>query len=670
MTRKVRTPIQNVATVAPAARPQRGQHWRQVLIFVVTVMVYSTAVTSPLLFDDQTSIVSNASIRRLTPITAPLMPPRDTPVAGRPVVNLTLALNYAVGGLGTRGYHVVNILLHVLAALALFGVLRRAFRLPRLDAHFGRSADNLALAAALLWALHPLNSEVVNYLTQRSESLMGLFFLLTLYGAIRALDDTTPLWTIVAVGASLLGMASKESMVTAPLVVVLVDRLLVFDSWRAQWERRRTLYIGLAVSWLLLAALLATGPRSSVGFDAGTTVGTYFLNQLQLIPRYLMLAFWPRSLVLDYGLPQPLAFGDVLPGAGLLVVLGLATLVALWKWPLAGLLGAVFFLTLGPTSSFVPIATEVGAERRMYLPLAALVVLVVGGAYRLLAARRETAQDQRSGGLVPVVLVAIVAVLLSAGVLARNREYVSPLSIAQTIVDRWPSGRGYFLLASELFSEGRRDDALKAFEESAKTYPGALFALGTEYVAKGDYQNGVDALLRFIKAQPDHPVVIPAREMLSSVYLSAGRPDLAEEQLRLLLGRLPNHAAARRLLGDVRLRQNNPAQAVVEYQESLRLQPGQAETLGNLGVALSALNRFEEAANAMREVVVLTPQDSAAHLLLGRVLSVLRKYDDAEVEFQAAVELDPNNRDAQTNLESVRRLIARTAGPASAAAQR
>ena len=92
MTRKART-SHPIPAAAPAPRPKRGQHWRQVLIFVVTVMVYSTAVTSPLLFDDQTSIVSNPSIRRLTPVSSVLMPPRDTPVAGRPLVNVTFALN-------------------------------------------------------------------------------------------------------------------------------------------------------------------------------------------------------------------------------------------------------------------------------------------------------------------------------------------------------------------------------------------------------------------------------------------------------------------------------------------------------------------------------------------------------------------------------------------------
>ena len=131
------------------------------------------------------------------------------------------------------------------------------------------------------------------------------------------------------------------------------------------------------------------------------------------------------------------------------------------------------------------------------------------------------------------------------GLALRNREYSSPLTMAQTIVERWPNGRGHFLLASELVAAGRHDEAMAQFRESSKDFPGALFALGTELVAAGNLDEGVTNLLAFIKAQPDHAVVIPAREMLSSVYLSQDKLALAEEQLRLLLARVPNHAGGR-----------------------------------------------------------------------------------------------------------------------------
>jgi Flp pilus assembly protein TadD len=381
--------------------------------------------------------------------------------------------------------------------------------------------------------------------------------------------------------------------------------------------------------------------------------------------------------VLDYGIPRALVLSDVLPGLALIGALIAVTLVALWRRPALGFLGAWFFITLAPASSFVPVATEVGAERRMYLPLMALVMLAVLAVDALIARVRTApagGSESPAGRpavsiLVPAGVLVVVCTLMVTGIVLRNREYRSRLTIAQTIVERWPNGRGHFLVASEFVAAGRHDEAMAEFRESSKDFPGALFALGTELIGAGDVVEGTAALEAYIKAQPDNTLVIPAREALSTVYLNEGRLDLAGEQLRLLLARVPNNAGARRLMGDLRMKLNDPAQAVVEYRESLRVRPGQVDTLGNLGYALAALNRFDEAADAMRQVVVLTPGNPEAHMLLGRVLAVLKKYDDARSEFQAAVELDPGNRDAKTNLESVERLLARTGSATSPAAR-
>ena len=100
-------------------------------------------------------------------------------------MNLSFALDYAVGGLNTLPYHVTNLAIHVLAGLALFGVVRRTLLLPRLRDRFGRASVPLALAVALLWAVHPLQTESVTYIVQRYESMMGLFYLVAVYGLIR-----------------------------------------------------------------------------------------------------------------------------------------------------------------------------------------------------------------------------------------------------------------------------------------------------------------------------------------------------------------------------------------------------------------------------------------------------------------------------------------------------
>src|SRR5689334_3804088 len=274
--------------------------WRIAVIALDGVLAYANALRTPFIYDDSIAIVGNANIRTLR-LPDALFSARENPTAGRPLVNLSFALNYAVGGLNPFGYHLVNIGVHILCAVMLFAIARRAL-----------ASDNVALAVALLWTVHPLNSEAVDYVTERSESLMALFFLSTLYCSIRAAAAFAPrasprnetsrvntsvrraaeesprdaakerstkagrLWTAVAVAACAAGMACKETMVVAPLVVVLYDRAFVFDSWSGAFHRRWPLYAGLAATWALLALFLSSGPRvHSAGFTSGFSAWTY-----------------------------------------------------------------------------------------------------------------------------------------------------------------------------------------------------------------------------------------------------------------------------------------------------------------------------------------------------------------------------------------------------------
>src|SRR5439155_17807273 len=151
------------------------------------ILAYTNSISGPFILDDQSTIADNRQIREWWRPSSVLAPEADTAIAGRPVVNLSLAMNYAIGGLDVRGYHVVNIAVHLVCGLLAFGVLRRTFDRPRLRDRFGSSGVDIAFAAALLWVVHPLTSEVVDYLTERTESLMALFYLLTMYASIRAI---------------------------------------------------------------------------------------------------------------------------------------------------------------------------------------------------------------------------------------------------------------------------------------------------------------------------------------------------------------------------------------------------------------------------------------------------------------------------------------------------
>ena len=164
------------------------------LLAAAVAVVYVPALRDPFVFDDSVTIFDNDSIQRLWPLVGddsqrgPLNPPANTPVYGRPLVNVSLAVNYYFGQFDPVGYRLVHLVVHTLAALLLWRIVTRTLRLDYFAGRFSDVAEPLGFAAALVWALHPVDTESVVYVTQRTELLMGLFYLATCYAALRYWD--------------------------------------------------------------------------------------------------------------------------------------------------------------------------------------------------------------------------------------------------------------------------------------------------------------------------------------------------------------------------------------------------------------------------------------------------------------------------------------------------
>jgi protein O-mannosyl-transferase len=597
---------QRKARPAPPV-PRRRAWWPHLLIAASIALVYANSLRGPLVFDDRATIIDNDTIEDLGTIRV-LQPPNETSVAGRPVANLSFAINYAFGGRNVIGYHAVNIAIHLLCALAIFGIARRLV------------PPEAALAMALLWGLHPLASEAVDYLTQRTESLMALCYLTTLYCAVRAAErpERAVRWNIAAVAACALGMGTKETMVTAPLAVVLFDRVYLFPSFTDALRRRAVLYAGLAATWLLLAAAIWHSPRGlSAGFGAyDANVATYLLNQAVMIVRYLRLAVWPSALVLYYGWPLPLTVRDVVPQLFAVAALIACAAWALWRFPRVGFLGVFFFLALAPTSSIVPIATEVGAERRMYLPLVAIVALAVIGVRRFVPAPR-----------VRQAALAVVAVALGAVTAARNAEYRSSLRLAEATADRWPSPAADSMFGVELAAAGRLPEAETRLRAAAAAgYPPARYYLGTVLVAEHRPAEAVDPLRSFIESQPPElEQVRLARTELAIAYRDDGRDADAAAAYRAVLKATPGDTEAMVQLSQILLKHERFAEAIPVLQQLTVQQPGNAWGFGGLGIALASAGRIDAAIDAFRHQVDLDPGNEHARQNLARAVSMRGK---------------------------------------------
>jgi len=628
----------------PTPAPRSAIWLRAAILIAAGALAYANSLSSPFIFDDEATVVENAGIRSLSPTVA-LFPHREAPTAGRPVVNVSFAINYALDGLDPVGYRIANIVIHLACGLLLLGIVRRTLELPTIPTWLRERSLDLACASALLWLVHPLNSEAVDYITQRTESMMALCYLATLYCAIRG-------WITAAIACCAIGMASKESMVTAPLIVVLYDRVFRYDSLARAWRERRLLYGGLSATWVLLALIVSTGPRvHSAGFSAGVSPWTYLLNQAVMIGRYLWLAIWPRPLVLMYGPPRPLALTDVLPQAMLVLALLAATVVALVKRPQIGFLGVWFFLTLAPTSTIVPIATEAGAERRMYLPLIALV-----------AAAAVTIGPRLRKTVAVGLLLAVSAVLMVQTGL-RNREYRSSLVMADTVLDRWPTGFSHALVGIELAKQERHADALPHLQQAVATYPPARFNLGAELFSRGDLDGAIRELQRFVQEQPQLLDAVSARTIIGRALVAKRQYAAAEEQLRLVLTMTTQgsdaYVAAVGHLADSLFGQEKFGDAAPLYRSYLASRPDDAAARRNYAMTLFNTGALDAAASEAQALLRLKPNDATGHDLLGRILASSGRLDEARAEFERAVRADPNDEQARADLALVLRMSAK-----------
>jgi tetratricopeptide (TPR) repeat protein len=580
--------------------------WAAAAVILVAVLAaYSNSFHGPFVFDDIDTIHDNRSIRRLWPPWQALSPKAFATAEGRPVLNLSLAICYAIGEFQVEPYHVFNLAIHLLAGLALFGVVRRIAMLPSMQQRFGRAAAYLAAAVATLWTLHPLQTESVTYVIQRAESMMGLFYLLTIYCVLRGLDAARPQpWNALAIVACALGMATKEVMVSAPMMVVLFDRIFFFGSFREAWRRRRGMYVGLAATWAILFALiLISGGRSgSVALSHGqVTPLQYAMTQCRCIIRYLWLSFWPAPLVFDYGAPDagvPIirSLTECAPWlAGLLAVIAAAVL-AVRRWPKWGFLGLWFFAILAPSSSFVPIVTEVVAEHRMYLPLAAIAAGVVFLAYQCgrAALRRFMASDRLRMSV--GISISAVALLTAGAILGwrthlRNCDYRTGIALWSDTARKWPDNpRAHNDLGVALADAGENEAALVEYNKTltiTPDKPNTLNNRGLVYHHTGRLEEAIRDFTRAIELDPDY---VEAYVNRGAVYGSQDRFDLAMEDLNIALRLQPDHADGLFNRGAALFYMGQYDAALADFNRSIELYSKRADCYRNRAV-IHYLNR-------------------------------------------------------------------------------
>ncbi len=659
------------------ASGRRTQLWAAALIVAAVGAAYANSFLGVFVLDDYYSITTNPTIRQLS--WAALMPPgMGYTVEARPILNLSFALNFAISGTEPWSYHAANLGIHLLAALTLFGLLRGI-----LTTIGFRPAEEVALLTTLLWALHPLQTESITYVVQRTESLMGLFYLGTLYCQFRGITADASRrrgWLSVSVLLCALGMGTKEVMITAPILALLIDRTLFAGSFSQAWRVRRWYYGALGGTWIILAALEAghLGRGGTIGTAAGITWWQYAFCQARGLIYYLRLGFWPHPLIFDYG-SDFVTFGQIWFYGLLDLALVALTFFALGRRSIFGLVGAWFFFILAPTTSVVGGTRQMLAEHRMYLPLLSLIVLFVLGLYHFGGSR--WARGIGAG----------CALLLLGVTIRRNSDYQSDLGLyAENFKRRPTNAHGAYNLAYALREHGRTAEAIAHYQTAIRLQPDfpealddlanllggqpgreaealaafeALVRLKPEF---GEIHNNMgvvlvrlpgrqaDAIQQFeiaLRLRPDYP-----EAHYNLAFSMAGVPGRVEEALthyEAAVRLKPDYAEAQNGFGVFLARlPGRQADAIAQLERAVRTKPDYAEAHNNLGLLLVRQpGRATEALEHFDTALRLKQDFFEAHFNMGMTLRQLGRPQDAAAHFAAALKIKPDFTAAQNELE-------------------
>jgi protein O-mannosyl-transferase len=624
--------VRTLSTGSPRSQESRARRFlRQpsplllALPLVFALAAYGRVLGGGFVFDDR-SAVRNLAVKNLAAQVRAFIPALFS--GGRPVVDLSLALNYAANGPDGWGFHAVNIALHLATALLVFAFTVRVFEIAGVS-----RARGPALVVAGVFALHPLQSQAVSYVSQRAESLASALYLATLLLLLAAEDAaSTPrrwLFWAGAYGTFLFGLGTKQIVVTVPLAYLLLTIAVPEKEQvtaRISWPSRLAVLAPFLATagWFVHQLMASVEGRRDVGAAvAGMTPWTYFLTQWKVVVIYLRLVFWPAGQCLDWSYPVTPHFdaATILSGIGLAVI-GSGALALLWRFRGEAGEGAAaarisgfgvlwFFLLLAPTSSFVPIV-DVLVEHRVYLASWGIFAAAVMMVERTLARLREKRRRIMALSLLSVVWGTLALCLHS-----RNRVWQDPVALWTDVVTKAPgNARGHVLLAAAYQDRGDLEQAVPEYGMALKVAAShhdifqevyARLGLGAALVDLGRIDDGIAVIAGGLARDPPDPQILAG---LSEAWWHRGDQVKAESFAERALAAKPDLGNALLVLGAARKARGDIEGAVDALTRAVRADPDGAISRLTLASAYAKLGRTGEACGVWRDVFHLPAASS------------------------------------------------------------
>jgi len=563
--------------------------WGWLFAATLAFALYLFTLPYPFIFDDGADILRADAVHRL-------WPPTWLTQSRRWLASATFAANWVLFGARPAGFRLLNIALHAANAVLLWLAAREALRSSLRDT---QEAEWLATASACLWVAHPLNTTAVTYIVHRYESLAAMGLLAMLVCWQRALRSPRwAAWYAAAAAAATLAILSKEHAVVGPVILAAYDHAAIQREERATARRRGALAVVAVSAWataLLVYPRYASTPSQGVAADLSSL--DYLRSEMSVLVHYVRLAFVPFPLSVSYcEWPVVHTWRDAAAATFAVVVLAAVAGACFFRFaPRAGFVGVAAALILAPTSTIIPLRGELLAERRLYLPLAGLAVLVVAAIHR--AARGRVA--------ITASACAAVTGLLSIATVARNRDFRTPVTLySHDLVAHPNSSMLHYNLAGVLLLE--QHDKLEAWNHYQRvldlnpTFPNLDQNMGALAAELGRDEPAEHHLAAALKQPQTNPT---AALNAATFLLGKGRDARALAILQAARARFPESPKVVEKMAWVLATARdesvvNGPQALEQAERAIAMNRGEPPFSQGmtLAAALAAAGRFEQAA--------------------------------------------------------------------------
>lgn len=643
-----------------------------IIIFFISLLfvLYYPSINAPFVFDDYGIIVNNNKIRNLDNFLK-----WNIIFSSRPLVDLSFALNYYFGQLNTFGYHLINIIIHIINGILVYFLSQKIFyytfninpinqgNTKKNNSHI--NILHLSFITALIFLIHPLQTQAVSYVVQRYTSMAAFFYLLSIFIFIiireKQLSDNLHTFInfnkyfflyILLIFLAFAGFLSKQNVASLPFMILFVEFIFFDRDWKS-WKRKLTWIIPLLL--IICCLIIYIGLYKGQAVDFGQLledislkaretekVGRidYLITQFSVLVKYIRMFMAPYGLNLDhlYGTTRDLFNIRTMASIFFLLALFLIAIYSYKKRPVVCFGIVWFFITISVESSIFPI-NDALVEHRMYLPSFGFCIITSWLIHSLL----------KKFIYIKIFVVISIIIGISLATYQRNQVWSDPVLLWSDSVKKNPNNYRAFNNLGEVYLDrkmyDKAEELLKRSISLKEIVPLTHLNLGLAYAHQDKFEK---AKKQFQTALALKPGYAKAHFNLASIYQMEGQLSEAKKHLLKAVTNNPSWTKARFKLGEIADKLDDNQLAARQYEKLLSQQPEMVSLLHKLVDIYIELGQFEKSKKYITRILDLNHDSSQAHTDMGFVLMKTGDKDKALKHLNRAIELDPENHRAKS----------------------